>query len=118
MLNLFNLIDNQLDALHESLRVVVVQNVHIDTLIAACKECIAVLIGLDAASYRGKNQRSGVDSFEIAARHLQNDRVGCGHDSHELRATFDASAALVCLRLVSWYFKFCWVLTRHIAWLF
>ena len=52
MLDLFDLIDNQFNALHETLGIVVVQNVHIHTLIPACKERIAELVSLNAASYR------------------------------------------------------------------
>lgn len=51
MFDLRYLCDNQLDALHEALRVVVMKDVHVYTLIAASKERLAVLISLDAAPY-------------------------------------------------------------------
>ena len=105
MLDLLDLVDNQLDTLHESLGVMIMQYVHVDALITARKECIAVLVGLDAASYSCKYKCSGVDGFEVATRHLQNDRVDCGHNSDQLCAAFDASAALVGLRLIARHFK-------------
>lgn len=52
MLDSFDLIDNQFDALHETLGIMVVQDIHIHALIPACKKCIAELVRLDAASYR------------------------------------------------------------------
>lgn len=52
MLDLLDLINDQVNALHKAPRIVVVQDVHIDTLIPAREKCIAKLICLDTASYR------------------------------------------------------------------
>lgn len=52
MLDLLDLIDDQVNALHETLRIMVMQDVHINTLISASEKRIAELVCLDAASYR------------------------------------------------------------------
>jgi hypothetical protein len=70
VLNLLNLGNNQFDALHEALGVMVVQDVHIDTLVAARKECVAVLISFDTAAYRCEHERSRVDCLKVASGHL------------------------------------------------
>ena len=82
MLNFFDLVDNQLNAPHEPFRVMIVQNVHVHALIAASKERIPVLIGLDIASNSRQYQSSRIYGFKVATRHLQNYRVSCRHDSH------------------------------------
>lgn len=106
MLNLLDLVYNQLNALHEALRIMVVQNVHIYTLITASKECFAVLIRLDIASDRCEYKGPRVNSLEVTAWHLQYHRVGRWHNSHQLCATLDTSAAFVCLWFIPWYLKF------------
>ena len=101
MLDFLDLVDNELDALHETLRFMVVEDVHVYTLIAASKECIVVLIGLNAAPDSCQYKCSRVNGFKVATGHLQYDRIGCGHNSHQLCATFNTSAALICLWFVS-----------------
>jgi hypothetical protein len=103
MLDLLDLVDNQLNALHETLRIMVVQNVHVHTLIAASKEGIAILIGLNAAPDSCQDKRSRIYGLKVATGHLQYDRIGCGHDCHQLCATFYTSAALICLWFISWH---------------
>ena len=106
MLNLLDLIYNQLNALHEAFWIMVVQNVHIYTLATASKECFAVSIRLDTASDCCEHKSSRVNGFKVTSWHLQYHRVGRWHNRHQLCATLDTSAALVCLWLISWYFEF------------
>lgn len=106
MLHLLDLSNNDLDALHEALRVVIVQYIHVYALITACKERITVPISLDTTSYGCKYECARIDGLEVASWHLQDDGICCWHNSHQLGATFDTSAALICLWLISWYFKF------------
>jgi hypothetical protein len=103
VLNFLDLVDNQLDALHETLRSMIVQDVHIHTLIAASKERITILIGLNAASDSCQYECSRVYGFKVTTGHLQYDRIGRGHNSHQLCTTFYTSAALICLWFVSWH---------------
>lgn len=105
MLDFLDLADNQLNALHETLRVVVVQDVHVHTLIAASKERITIPIGPNAASDSCQYECSRVYGFKVTTGHLQYDRIGCGHNSHQLCTTFYTSAALICLWFVSWHLK-------------
>lgn len=105
MLDFLDLIDDQLNARHEALGIVIMHDIHIYTLVAAREECIAVLIGFNAASYSSKYQGARIDGFEVAARHLKNHRKGRRQDGHQFCATFDAAAALICLRFVSRYFE-------------
>jgi len=106
MLNLLNLVDYQLNTLHEALGIMVMQNVHVNTLIAAREECVAVLVGLNVPSDSSQDECARIDCFEVATRHLQNHRVRCGHDSHKLCTALDAPTALICLRLVARYLEF------------
>lgn len=70
VLNLLNLSHHQFNTIHEALRVMIMKDVHIHTLVPASKECVAVLISLDAASYGSKYERSRVNSLKIAPWHL------------------------------------------------
>lgn len=113
MLNLLDLRNNQLDAPHEAFGVMVMEDVHIHTLVAASKERLAVLISLDTASDRCKHESSRIDGLEVASWHLQNYRVDSWHDGHELRTTLDTSAALIRLGFISRHFEFCESLASH-----
>ena len=70
MLCPFDLGDYDINARKKSFRIVVVQNIHIDSLITTGEERIFILVVIDAATYRCENKRSGVDSFQVASWHL------------------------------------------------
>lgn len=100
MLNTLDLGNYFLNIGQESIRVMVVQDVHIHSLVTASKECFAVLLGLDLTADSCKHQSSGVDSLKITSGHLQYNRV-CGWDyCDNLGTSLYASASLVLLWFV------------------
>lgn len=105
MFHLLDLRNDLLETPQEALGVVIVKDIQVNTLAAACKECLVVTFGLDASSDRSKYECSRVDGLQIPSRHLQYDRVGCGDDGNDLRASFYTSAPFIFLRLICGYLK-------------
>jgi hypothetical protein len=67
-----DLSDDQLNVRQEPFGIVVMQNIHIDPLIAAGKEGFAILFCFNASADRGNDQSSWIHSLQITAWHLQD----------------------------------------------
>ena len=80
--------------------VVIMQDIHIDTLVAAYDESLAILTCFDASANGRKDESSRVDGFEVSSWHLQYDSVGRGHNSDDAGSTFYTSASFILLWLV------------------
>lgn len=81
------------------------QDIHVNTLIAAGKESLLVLLGFDASSNTSQDESTRVDGFEVSSRHLQDKRVRCGHDSDQSGSALDTSASFVLFWFVRWHFE-------------
>lgn len=102
MLNPLDLVHDQANFCHETIRIMVMQNVHVDALAAACQESIAVMISLDAAANSRQHQGARVDGLQVASGHLQYHGVGRRHRSDNLGTALDTPASFVLLGLVQW----------------
>lgn len=54
----------------------VMQDIHIDTLAAACEEGFSIAFVFDIATNACKHKSSRVYRFQVATRHLQDNGVG------------------------------------------
>lgn len=66
------LANEQLNTRHELIWHVVVQDVHVDSLVAACHERTLVFLVPDALANTCDDQCPGEDSFQVPSWHLQN----------------------------------------------
>lgn len=69
------LIDEQLNTCHELFWHVVVKDIHIDPLVAACHKRPFVLLVRNTLADTCHDQRPWEDGFQITSGHLQSDRV-------------------------------------------
>jgi hypothetical protein len=100
-----DLSDDQLYVCQEPFRVVIMQDIHIHSLIATGEESFAILFGFDASANRGNDQSSWIDGLQITSRHLQDYRVCRWHHCNDSGTSLDASASLILLWLVEGDFQ-------------
>lgn len=105
MLHLFDLCNDIFETLQETLGVVIVKDVQVNTLTAACEECFVISFSLNASSDRSKYECPRIYCLQVPSGHLQHNRVGCGNNGNDLRASLNTSASLVLLRLICGYFE-------------
>lgn len=106
MLHPFDLRDNFLNTRQEALRVMIMQYVHVNALIATGHKSLVIFFSFYKSPDRSKHKGSGVDRLDIASRHLENHGVGSRHDSDEFCPTLDTPTSFVRLGFVARYLEF------------
>jgi hypothetical protein len=70
MLYLFNLIDKLGHALHKGLRVMIMDDVHVNPMTSACQKSGFVVLLINASSYTSKDHCSWEYRFQVPPWHL------------------------------------------------
>lgn len=111
VLHLFDLCDDLFETVQKALGVVIVKDVQVNALAAACEECFVVSFSFDVSSDRSKYKCSRIDRFQISSGHLKDHRISGGNDGNDLRASLNTSASFVLLRFICGYLEICKTLT-------
>jgi hypothetical protein len=98
--NIRDLIKEQPDIGQELLRLMIIENVHINSLRPAVRKGPRIVLLIDEAADTCHNHGSGEDGLEVSSGHLEDDAHVGRNGSDKTRSTFHASASLIFFRVV------------------
>ena len=105
MFDPFDLLNNLYNIGQEALWIMIMENVHIHTLVATGHKGLTILFCLDTPSNSCKYQGAWVDCLQVTTWHLKYNRICSWHDRHNLGSTLDTTASLVLLGFIQWHFE-------------